>query len=196
MSLALGLVEMRGFSNGVRLVDEQLKGAGVEIVGWYKTNGLGQMTVAVRGSVADVRAAVDLAEAAVGSFARSKLVIARPASGLGKILPGLSTDERSEVKVAGEALGMVETKGFVPAVEAADTMVKAANVVLVGVEKVGSGLVTVLVRGEVGAVKAATDAGASAAAKVGEVIAVHVIPRPHGDTEKMMPGEKAAAASK
>lgn len=77
-----------------------------------------------------------------------------------------------------EALGMVETKGLVSAIEAADTMVKSANVTLVGYEKIGSGLVTVMVRGDVGAVKAATDAGSAAASKVGELVSVHVIPRP------------------
>lgn len=89
--------------------------------------------------------------------------------------------------MAQEALGMVETRGLVGAIEAADAMVKAANVSLVGYEKIGSGLVTVMVRGDVGAVKAATDAGAAAAQKVGEVVSVHVIPRPHTDTEKILP---------
>jgi microcompartment protein CcmL/EutN len=87
----------------------------------------------------------------------------------------------------GEALGMVETKGLVGAIEAADAMVKAANVSLVGYEKIGSGLVTVMVRGDVGAVKAATDSGAAAAQRVGELISVHVIPRPHTDIEKILP---------
>lgn len=86
-----------------------------------------------------------------------------------------------------EALGMVETKGLVGAIEAADAMVKSANVTLVGYEKIGSGLVTVMVRGDVGAVKAATDAGGCAAAKVGEVVSIHVIPRPHTDVEKILP---------
>ncbi|HMM21101.1 MAG TPA: propanediol utilization microcompartment protein PduA [Selenomonadales bacterium] len=86
-----------------------------------------------------------------------------------------------------EALGLVETKGLVGAIEAADAMVKAANVLLIGYEKIGSGLVTVMVRGDVGAVKAATDAGAAAAQKVGEVFSVHVIPRPHVDVEKILP---------
>ncbi|MDR3560353.1 MAG: ethanolamine utilization microcompartment protein EutM [Negativicutes bacterium] len=86
-----------------------------------------------------------------------------------------------------EALGLVETKGLVGAIEAADAMVKAANVILVGYEKIGSGLVTVMVRGDVGAVKAATDAGAAAAQRVGEIISVHVIPRPHADVEKILP---------
>jgi microcompartment protein CcmL/EutN len=87
----------------------------------------------------------------------------------------------------GEALGMIETKGLVGAIEAADTMTKSANVQLMGYEKIGSGLVTVMVRGDVGAVKAATDAGAAAAERVGEVVSVHVIPRPHMDTEKILP---------
>jgi microcompartment protein CcmL/EutN len=87
----------------------------------------------------------------------------------------------------GEALGMIETKGLVAMIEAADAMVKSANVKLVGMEKIGSGLVTVMVRGDVGAVKAATDAGAAAAKRVGEVVSVHVIPRPHTDTELLLP---------
>lgn len=85
------------------------------------------------------------------------------------------------------SLGMIETKGLVGAIEAADAMVKAANVALVGKEQIGSGLVTVMVRGDVGAVKAATDAGASAAEKVGELIAVHVIPRPHSEVDNILP---------
>ena len=89
--------------------------------------------------------------------------------------------------MSGEALGMVETKGLVGAIEAADAMVKAAKVSLVGDEKIGSGLVNVMVRGDVGAVKAATDTGAAAAQRVGELISVHVIPRPHTDIEKILP---------
>ena len=86
-----------------------------------------------------------------------------------------------------DALGMIETKGFVGMVEAADAMVKAANVVLVGKEYIGAGYVTVMVRGDVGAVKAATDAGAAAARRVGELVSVHVIPRPHAEVEKILP---------
>jgi ethanolamine utilization protein EutM len=85
------------------------------------------------------------------------------------------------------ALGMVETKGLVAAIEAADAMVKAANVVLIGKEQIGSGLVTVMVRGDVGAVKAATDAGAAAAERVGQLVSVHVIPRPHSDVNAILP---------
>ena len=86
-----------------------------------------------------------------------------------------------------QALGMIETKGLVGSVEAADAMVKAANVRLIGKVHVGGGLVTVMVRGDVGAVKAATDAGAAAAAKVGELVSVHVIPRPHTSVSECMP---------
>lgn len=86
-----------------------------------------------------------------------------------------------------DALGMIETKGLVGSIEAADAMVKAANVYLVGKEYIGGGLVTVMVRGDVGAVKAATDAGAAAAQRVGELISVHVIPRPHSEVEGILP---------
>ncbi|MBC1979665.1 propanediol utilization microcompartment protein PduA [Listeria welshimeri] len=86
-----------------------------------------------------------------------------------------------------EALGLVETKGLVGAIEAADAMVKSANVTLTGYEKIGSGLVTVMVRGDVGAVKAATEAGAAAASNVGTVMSTHVIPRPHTEVEEILP---------
>ena len=86
-----------------------------------------------------------------------------------------------------EALGMIETRGLVANIEASDAMVKAANVVLIGQKQIGAGLVTTMVRGDVGAVKAATDAGSAAASKVGEVVSVHVIPRPHSDVEMILP---------
>ncbi|MGL4798408.1 MAG: BMC domain-containing protein [Cellulosilyticaceae bacterium] len=89
-----------------------------------------------------------------------------------------------------EALGMVETRGLVAAIEASDAMVKAADVTLVGTEKIGSGLITVMVRGDVGAVKAATEVGAEAAGRLGELVAVHVIPRPHGEIESILPAVK------
>jgi ethanolamine utilization protein EutM len=95
------------------------------------------------------------------------------------------------------ALGMIETRGLVGAIEAADAMVKAARVKLIGKEVIGGGYVTVMVRGEVGAVKAATDAGATAARRVGELVSVHVIPRPHSDVETILPASsEPAAASK
>ena len=86
-----------------------------------------------------------------------------------------------------QALGMIETKGLVASIEAADAMVKAANVTLIGKEHVGGGLVTVMVRGDVGAVKAAVESGSAAASRLGELVATHVIPRPHNDVEKILP---------
>ena len=98
-----------------------------------------------------------------------------------------TTQTTKKENVTMEALGMVETRGLVAAIEAADAMVKAANVTLIGTEKIGSGLVSVMVRGDVGAVKAAVEAGGGAASRLGEVVATHVIPRPHGDVEKLLP---------
>ena len=95
-----------------------------------------------------------------------------------------------EYIMAREALGMIETRGLVAAIEAADAMVKAAEVELIGTEKIGSGLVSFMVRGDVGAVKAATEAGAAAASRLGEIVATHVIPRPHSDVEKILPAIK------
>jgi ethanolamine utilization protein EutM len=94
-----------------------------------------------------------------------------------------------------DALGMIETRGLIGAIEAADAMVKTANVVLVGKEYIGAGYVTVLARGDVGAIKAATDAGAAAARRVGELVSVHVIPRPHSEVERVLPRPGAPAKS-
>ena len=99
-----------------------------------------------------------------------------------------ASEIKKEVKVmTQEALGMIETRGLVAAIEAADSMLKAANVTLVGTEKIGSGLVSVMVRGDVGAVKAAVEAGGANAGRLGELVATHVIPRPHTDVEKILP---------
>ena len=97
------------------------------------------------------------------------------------------TDHKEEKRMTQEALGMVETRGLTASIEAADQMCKAANVALVGTEKIGSGLVTVMVRGDVGAVKAAVESGSAAASRLGELVATHVIPRPHNDVEKILP---------
>ncbi len=94
-----------------------------------------------------------------------------------------------------QALGMIETRGLVGAIEAADAMVKAANVTLIGKREIGGGYVTVMVRGDVGAVKAATDAGAAAAQRVGDLVSVHVIPRPHGDVEFILPSDNPQAGT-
>ena len=97
--------------------------------------------------------------------------------------------EKKEKKMSGEAIGLIETRGLVGGIEAADAMVKAANVKLVGQERIGGGLVTVIVKGDVGAVKAAVDSGAAAAKRVGELISVHVIARPHADLDMILPKE-------
>ena len=117
-----------------------------------------------------------------GRGRKSKPTSAQPAEPMKQ-----TTDRRKQNMANTNALGMVETKGLVGAIEAADAMVKAANVQLVGKEQVGGGLVTVMVRGDVGAVNAATDAGAAAAEKVGELISVHVIPRPHAEVDHILP---------
>ena len=117
-----------------------------------------------------------------GRGKRSKPAPAQPAEPMKQ-----TTDRRKQNMANTNALGMVETKGLVGAIEAADAMVKAANVQLVGKEQVGGGLVTVMVRGDVGAANAATDAGAAAAEKVGELISVHVIPRPHAEVDHILP---------
>ena len=106
-----------------------------------------------------------------------------------KAEPAKKAEAAVEIKkvMTQEALGMIETRGLVAAIEAADSMLKAANVTLIGTEKIGSGLVSVMVRGDVGAVKAAVEAGGANAGKLGELVAVHVIPRPHGDVEKILP---------
>ena len=104
--------------------------------------------------------------------------------------PIQTPQKKEEIKMVQQALGMVETRGLVAAIEAADAMLKAANVTLVGTEKIGSGLVSVMVRGDVGAVKAAVEAGSANASRLGELVATHVIPRPHTDVEKILPALK------
>ena len=121
-------------------------------------------------------------------------VIAAPAEETVKAVKAPAATKKVEIKektiMVQQALGMVETRGLVAAIEAADAMLKAANVELVGTEKIGSGLVSVMVRGDVGAVKAAVESGTAAAQRLGEIIATHVIPRPHSDVEKILPAVK------
>ena len=123
--------------------------------------------------------------------AAKSTVIAAPADETAKVLNLEPAENKEIVKektiMVQQALGMVETRGLVAAIEAADAMLKAANVELVGTEKIGSGLVSVMVRGDVGAVKAAVESGTAAAQRLGEIIATHVIPRPHTAVEKILP---------
>lgn len=125
----------------------------------------------------------------MANSAKAKKPAAKPATKAAAPAPAVQKAEpkKEEKTMALEALGMVETRGLTAAIEAADAMTKAANVVLVGTEKIGSGLVTVMVRGDVGAVKAAVESGSDAASRLGELVAVHVIPRPHADVEKILP---------
>ena len=124
----------------------------------------------------------------MANSAKAKKPAAKSAAKAAAPAPTVTVEPKKEEKtMALEALGMVETRGLTAAIEAADAMTKAANVVLVGTEKIGSGLVTVMVRGDVGAVKAAVEAGSDAASRLGELVAVHVIPRPHADVEKILP---------
>ncbi len=120
-----------------------------------------------------------------------KATAAKPAEKPAPAAETVKTTPKREVKkMSLEALGMIETRGLVAAIEAADAMVKAANVELIGTEKIGSGLVSVMVRGDVGAVKSAVEAGSNTASRLGEIIATHVIPRPHNDVEKILPSIK------
>ena len=118
-------------------------------------------------------------------------VTKKPEASAPKAQPKQTTQTKKEDFVMPQqALGMVETRGLVAAIDAADAMLKSANVVLVGTEKIGSGLVSVMVRGDVGAVKSAVEAGAANASRLGELVATHVIPRPHNDVEKILPQVK------
>lgn len=178
---ALGLVECVGYSLMVEAADSGVKAANVEIVGriWV---GSGYAAVLFRGDVAAVRAAVE-----AGSQNASRLgkviaghVIPAPHPSLSGIFPiGPAAKSAPEAKIEGEALGFIEVKGFISLIEAADTAVKAANVEPLGWQRIGSGLVTVVVRGDVAAVKAAVDAGGQGARRVGELVSLHLIARPH-----------------
>ena len=165
---ALGMIETKGLVASIEAADAMVKAANVTLIGKEHVGG-GLVTVMVRGDVGAVKAATDAGAAA--------------AERVGELI---SIQEETDM-AAQQALGMIETKGLVASIEAADAMVKAANVTLIGKEHVGGGLVTVMVRGDVGAVKAATDAGAAAAERVGELISIHVIPRPHEEVEAILP---------
>lgn len=192
---AIGLLETKGLIGNIEALDAMLKAAQVEFVGSVAL-GSGLVAEVVVGEVGAVQAAVD-----AGCSAAEKVgelfcchVIPRPHPGLVKLLPlhgpakggaprGVTVES---VPLAG-ALGIVETFGYTPCVEAADAMLKAAAVTLVGQPRIGAGLVTALVQGDVGAVKAAVDAGGAAAAKLGRVVSTHVIPRPHAGVGETMP---------
>jgi carbon dioxide concentrating mechanism protein CcmO len=183
-SEALGLLECKGLVSLMEGTDAMLKAANVEMIGWDKA-GSGMVTAFVRGDVAAVKAAVDAGAEAAGRIGTviSVHVIARPHDELPGMLPKPKAAPKGDGKASGnpQAIGQIETKGWTGLVEATDAMCKAANVEIVKTIQIGGAFVTTIVRGDVGSVKAAVDAGAEAAGRVGELVASHVIARPHPD---------------
>ena len=181
-SEALGLLEVKGLVSLMEGTDAMLKAANVEMIGWDKA-GSGMVTAFVKGDVAAVKAAIDAGAESAGRIGTiiSAHVIARPHDELGGMLPKAKKAEGKAQVGPIQAIGSVETKGWVGNVEATDAMGKAANVEIVKTIQIGGAFVTTIVRGDVGSVKAAVEAGAEAAGKVGELIASHVIARPHSE---------------
>ena len=191
---ALGFIETKGLVGNIEATDAMLKAADVEFIG-SDTIGAGLTTVIVTGEVGAVQAATDAGQEAASRVGELFCVnvIARPNPDLARIMPpkgpavGKSAKDAGEQVPVNSALGMIETNGLTAAIQAADAMLKSADVSLVGQEKIGAGLVTVFVQGDVGAVKAAVEAGQTAAMRIGEVVSAHVIPRPHTSVSECMP---------
>ena len=186
-SEALGLIECKGLVCLIEGTDAMLKAANVEIIGWDKA-GSALVTTFVKGDVAGVKAALDAGAEAAGRVGEvvSVHVIARPHDELTAMMPKAKAPapidpKKSPVSPNASAIGLIETKGWVGLVEATDAMGKAANVEVMKTIQIGGAYVTTIVKGDVGSVKAAVDAGAAAAGKVGELISSHVIARPHSD---------------
>lgn len=193
---AIGFIETKGLVGNIEATDAMLKAAEVEFLGSVAL-GAGLVAVVVTGEVASVKASVEAgAEAAsrVGELVSTN-VIARPHNDVIKVLPpkgpaaggSFSADAVHEENPLKSALGMIETYGYTANIQAADAMLKAAEVSLVGQERIGAGLVTVFVQGDVGAVKAAVEAGEESAGRIGEVVSSHVIARPHTGVTECMP---------
>ncbi len=190
---ALGFLETKGLVGNIEATDAMLKAADVEFVGSV-TIGAGLTTVIVTGEVGAVKASVEAGQDAasrVGELFGTN-IIPRPHQDVERILPpkGPATGKITEpgkVVELDSALGMIETLGFAANIEATDAMLKAAEVTLVGQEQIGAGMVTVFVQGDVGAVKAAVEAGQNAASRIGDVVSAHVIPRPHQGVKDCMP---------
>lgn len=191
---ALGFIETKGLVGNIEATDAMLKAADVEFIG-SDTIGAGLTTVIVTGEVGAVKAATEAGQEAASRVGELFCVnvIARPHADLARIMPPKGPAVGKAGQPAGEqvpvdsALGMIETNGLTASIEAADAMLKSADVTLVGQEKIGAGLVTVFVQGDVGAVKAAVEAGQNAAMRIGEVVSAHVIPRPHTSVSECMP---------
>ena len=193
---AIGFIETKGLVGSIEATDAMLKAAAVEFLGSVAL-GAGLVAVVVTGEVASVKASVEAGQEAasrVGELVCTN-VIARPHADIVKVMPpkgpaaggSLPEDAVTEQAPLESALGMVETFGYTANIQAADAMLKAAEVTLVGQERIGAGLVTVFVQGDVGAVKAAVEAGQQEASRIGEVVSAHVIPRPHTGVCECMP---------
>ncbi len=179
MSDAIGMVEAVGLIGIIEAGDAMAKAASVQLLGWDKV-GSGLVTVFCSGDVAAVKSAVDAGSTAAAKVGQvhSVHVIPRPHEELVSIIPSRG-DEGVDSPV--RALGMIETKGAIGVIEAADAMSKAADVDIIKVQEIGGGYITVLVSGDVGSVQASVSAGAEACERVGELVSQHVIPRPHDD---------------
>lgn len=181
MKQALGMIETKGLVALFEASDAMLKAANVTFAGW-ETVGSGLVTAFIEGDVAAVKAATDVGAAAarrVGELS-SVQVIPRPHDDLGLFVQSAAKKGAAAADPeAGTAVGLIETRGLVGLIEASDAMCKAANVRLIRSIEIGGGFVTTVVRGDVGSVRASVDAGAAAARRVGELVASHVIPRPH-----------------
>lgn len=193
---AIGFIETKGLVGNIEATDAMLKAADVAFLGAVAT-GAGLVAVVVTGEVASVKASVEAgveAASRVGELVSTN-VIARPHQDVAKVMPPKGpavggkkkTDLVAEDVPLNKALGMIETYGYTAAIQAADAMLKAAEVTLVGQEQIGAGLVTIFVQGDVGAVKAAVEAGTEAASRIGEVVSSHVIARPHNGVAECMP---------
>ena len=180
MSDAIGMVETVGLVGVVEAGDAMAKAASVQLLGWDRV-GSGLVTVFCSGDVAAVKSAVDAGSSAAAKVGEvhSVHVIPRPHSELTAVVPERSDSDDSDDRV--RALGLIETKGAIGVVEAADAMSKAADVEVVKLQDIGGGYITVMVSGDVGSVQASVSAGAESAERVGELVSQHVIPRPHDD---------------
>lgn len=180
MSDAIGMVETVGLVGVVEAGDAMAKAANVQLLGWDRV-GSGLVTVFCAGDVAAVKSAVDAGSTAAAKVGEvhSVHVIPRPHSELTAVVP--ERDDSSDGDDRIRALGLIETKGAIGVVEAADAMSKAADVEIVKLQDIGGGYITVVVSGDVGSVQASVSAGAESAERVGELVSQHVIPRPHDD---------------
>ena len=179
---SLGFLETKGFVALMQATDTMLKAADVRLVKYQRVGG-GLVTVSISGDLAAVRAAIEAGLAALQGIARvTSTVLGKPGQAVWSMLHPRYPLEHPAIS---GALGLVETRGFIPSVVAVDTMDKAVNIFFIGYENIGDGLVTVMIGGELSAVKYAIEAGAAAAGNIGEVISARVITRPQEDMEQV-----------